>query len=82
MSFKENLPTKEDLQAFFGIAAITILMPVAIVVAIIGIIFTWTLLLTILVIVGTFVVIVALMVLYGYLRMLVDDWKEKRGAKS
>lgn len=82
MSFKENLPTKEDLQAFFGIAAITILLPVAIVVAIIGIFFTWTLLLTILIIVGTFVAIVALMVLYGYLRILVEDWKEKRGANS
>lgn len=82
MSFKENLPTKEDLQAFFGIAAITILMPVAIVIAIVGLLFAWTLLLTILVIIGTFVAIVALMVLYGYLKMLMDDWKEKRGANS
>lgn len=82
MSFKDNLPTKEDLQAFFGIAAITILMPVAIVIAIVGLVFTWTLLLTILVIVGTFVAIIALMVIYGYLSTLVHDWKEKRGAKS
>lgn len=82
MSLKGKLPTKEDLQAFFGIAAITILIPVAIVVAIVGIVFTWTLLLTILVIIGTFVAIVALMVLYGYLKMLLHDWKEKRGANS
>lgn len=82
MSFKDNLPTKEDLQAFFGIAAITILMPVAIVVAIVGLFLTWTLLLTILVILGSFVAIIVLMVIYGYLRMLFDDWKEKRGAKS
>lgn len=82
MSFKDNLPTKEDLQAFFGIAAITILMPIAIVVAIVGLFLTWTLLLTILVILGSFVAIIVLMVIYGYLRMLFDDWKEKRGAKS
>lgn len=82
MSLKGNLPTKEDLQAFFGIAAITILIPVAIVIAIVGLLFAWTLLLTILVIVGTSVAIVALMVLYGYLKILVYDWKEKRGANS
>jgi len=82
MSFKDNLPTKEDLQAFFGIAAITILMPVAIVIAVVGLVFTWTLLLTILVIVGTFVAIIALMVIYGYLSTLFHDWRAKRGVNS
>lgn len=82
MGFRENLPAKEDLEAFFGIAAITILLPVAIVVAIIGLIFTWTLLVTLLVIVGGAVAVTILVIVFSYLASAFRDWKEKRGVNS